>query len=100
MARAAGGTRSPALSTSRQQFADERFFLFQLIYRGVDFRAAEFIQRNTLHDFERSVAADRERADQPFLNSVAAVGANTPAVSLPPLTWHLGGCSLPSPRRG
>src|SRR5438309_5743300 len=67
----------------RQKLAHERPLLLQLVHRRLDLDTAEVIPRQALDDFESlPVASNRERTDQPLLDSVTPVGANTYAVPI------------------
>jgi hypothetical protein len=72
----------------RQELTDEGAFFFEFVDGGVDFGAAEIIDREALNDFEFfAVAADGEGADEAFLDVVAAVGADRNAM---PITGRSG----------
>ena len=58
-----------------KKLRDKGFFFQELADRGVDFVATEIIQPHVLHHFAAVITggADRERADDSLLHSVAAI---------------------------
>src|SRR5213593_784680 len=66
-----------------QQIAHQRPLFLEFIERGINLRAAEFVKRQAMDDFEfLAVAPNREGTDQALLDSVAAVRADTDAVPI------------------
>src|SRR5258705_13611757 len=67
----------------REEVLDEFPFFLEFVHGRVDPRAAEVIDREVGNDFKfLSVAADWERANQVFLDSVAPVRTNTDTVPI------------------
>src|SRR5207248_5187735 len=78
-----GLTSGAARTTSslREQLRDHVPFLFQFVDGGIDFCAAEFVDRHTLRDSQfRAVATDRKRADESLVHPIAAVRADADAM--------------------
>src|SRR5256885_1294993 len=66
-----------------QQLTNERFLLLQLGDGSIDFFFAEFVQLQALHEVQfLAVAPHGKRTDQPLLDAIAAVRANTNAVPI------------------
>src|SRR5439155_19846384 len=72
---------SRTTSSFREQLRHHGPFLLQYVDGGIDFCAAEFVDRHLLHDTQfHAVATDRKRADESLVHPIAAVRAETDAM--------------------
>src|SRR5438046_9285004 len=66
-----------------EQVRHHRAFFLQFFDGGVDFHAAEFVDRHALNDGKLfSVATHGKRGDESLLDTVATIRANTNAVPI------------------
>src|SRR5437879_1198109 len=65
-----------SMSGPEQQLRDHRFLLFKFVHRGVDFGAAEGVDREAWNDVQfLAVASNWKGGDEALLHAVTAVPA-------------------------